>query len=416
MSLTVDKAARSSHAEFLEAGIALIAKRGIDNITVADISKASGLTRATFYSYFGDLDGLYAEIWMLYGRLWLESMAKDTIPAKSKADQMRCLAVLEVFIASKRKPSVIEVVTPTVTNWWNESVSNNKADQAKLAWIVAANIGIAISKHLAPSIAQVSEIISLLRQMPSDESVLESMGFAPASKSAPLQAVLGSPETKELTDEERIKTSTIEVVASAGVADASMTRIARNLQVTTGSVYPKFRNVGEIIGEAFSWGQKTIVEENTAAYASTNSNPDSYAAIIVGANAPSRKLWRDFRLEMYLASRVKESLTKSMLPGLEEADTLLASFARKNRLPERHIDQIVGLMHALGLGFPALQNAGIDVQAIEHRMATRYLVSVMNILKSSGVAASAFQHSIAQDAIMSSTGNRLKTSRATASA
>lgn len=406
MSLTVDKAARSSHAEFLEAGIALIAKRGIDNITVADISKASGLTRATFYSYFGDLDGLYAEIWMLYGRLWLESMAKDSIPSNSEIDQMRSLAVLEIFIASKRKPSVIEVVTPTVTNWWNESFSNNKADQAKLAWIVAGNIGIAISKHLAPSITQVNEIISLLRQMPSDESVLEAMGFAPEPKSAPLQATLGSPETRELTDEERIKTSTIEVVASAGVADASMTRIARNLQVTTGSVYPRFRNVGEIIGEAFSWGQKTIVEENTAAYASTNSNPDSYAAIIVGANAPSRKLWRDFRLEMYLASRVKDSLTKSMLPGLEEADTLLASFARKNGLPERHIDQIVGLMHALGLGFPALQNAGIDVQGIEHRMTTRYLVSVMNILKSSGVAASAFQHSIAEGVVMGMAGNQ----------
>jgi len=413
MSLTVDKAARSSHAEFLEAGIALIAKRGIDNITVADISKASGLTRATFYSYFGDLDGLYAEIWMLYGRLWLESMAKDTIPAKSEAEQMRWLAVLEIFIASKRKPSVIEVVTPTANNWWNESVSSNKAEQAKLAWIVAGNIGIAISRHLSPSITQVNEIISLLRQMPSDESVLEAMGFAPALKTAPIQAVLGSPETRELTDEERIKTSTIEVVASAGVADASMTRIARNLQVTTGSVYPRFKNVGEIIGEAFSWGQKTIVEENTAAYASTNSNPDSYAAIIVGANAPSRKLWRDFRLEMYLASRVKDSLTKSMLPGLEEADTLLASFARRNGLPERHIDQIVGLMHALGLGFPALQNAGIDVQAIEHRMTTRYLVSVMNILKSSGVAASEFDHRIAARNILPFSGNG---SKATASA
>jgi AcrR family transcriptional regulator len=395
MSLTVDRATRNSHAEFIDAGIALIAKMGIDNITVADISKASGFTRATFYSYFGDLDGLYAEIWMLYGRRWLEALAKDDLPYKSEAEQVRCLAILEIFIASKRKPAVLEVVTPTVSNWWRDSASENKADQARLAWIAAANIGIAISKHLSPSITQVSEIISLLRQMPSDEAVLEAMGFAPPSKTNSLQAVLGSLEAKDDSDETRIKTSTIEVVGSAGVADASMTRIARNLQVTTGSVYPKFKNVHEIIGEAFSWGQKKIVEENTSAYATTNSNPDSYAAIIVGANSESRRVWRDFRLEMYLASRVRESLSKAMIPGLVEADTLLATFARKNSLPERHIDQIVGLMHALGLGFPALQNAGIDVQAIEHRISTRYLVSVMNILKSSGVAASVFQHSIA---------------------
>jgi hypothetical protein len=58
-------------------------------------------------------------------------------------------------------------------------------------------------------------------------------------------------------------------------------------------------------------------------------------------------------------------------------------------------------MHALGLGFPALQNAGVDVQAIEHRIPTRYLVSVMNILKSSGVVASEFQHSIAERFVVS---------------
>jgi AcrR family transcriptional regulator len=415
MSIAVDKATRNSHAEFLDAGISLIAKQGIDNITVADISKASGFTRATFYSYFGDLDGLYAEIWMLYGRPWLEALAKDNLPYKSEADQLRCFAVLEIFISSKRKPAVLEVVTPTVANWWNDSATENKADQAKLAWIVAGNIGIAISKHLSPSIAQVSEIIALLRQMPSDETVLEAMGLAPAPKTAPLQAVLRSLEVPEQTDEERIKTSTIEVVASAGVADASMTRIARNLQVTTGSVYPRFKNVSEIIGEAFNWGQKKIVEENTAAYATTNSNPDSYAAIIVGANAESRKVWRDFRLEMYLASRSRESLSKAMRPGLVEADNLLATFASRNGLPERHIDQIVGLMHALGLGFPALQNAGVDVAAIEHRIPTRYLVSVMNILKSSGVAASEFRHSIAQDAVMSAFGNKRALSSAAAS-
>jgi hypothetical protein len=109
---------------------------------------------------------------------------------------------------------------------------------------------------------------------------------------------------------------------------------------------------------------------------------------------------------MYLASRVRESLSKAMIPGLVEADTLLATFASKNSLPERHIDQIVGLMHALGLGFPALQNAGIDVQGLEHRIPTRYLVSVMNILKSSGVIVSEFKHSIAQDAVMSAMGGR----------
>jgi hypothetical protein len=72
-------------------------------------------------------------------------------------------------------------------------------------------------------------------------------------------------------------------------------------------------------------------------------------------------------------------------------------------------------MHALGLGFPALQNAGIDVAAIEHRIPTRYLVSVMNILKSSGVAASEFDHSIAEGVVMRMAGSGSRNKLSTAS-
>ena len=401
MSIAVEKITRSSHEDFLTAGISLIARRGIDSITVADVSKTSGYTRATFYSYFGDLDGLYAEIWMLYGRLWLESMAHDTVPYKSDEDKLRCNAILEIFIASKRKPSVYEVVLPTVINWWTEATCGNKAMEAKLSWAVAANIGIAASKHLAPAVTTVQEIVSLIRELPTDEVVLETMGFAPTPNVKLVHAELESPEAVSEDEDDKIKAATIEVVAAAGVADASMTRIARNLQVSTGSVYPRFKNVSDVIGEAFSWSIQKIVSDNTAAYFATSANADSYASIIVASLSEPRRSWRNFRLEMYLASRFRESLSKTMIPGLELSDAVLEGFVRKNGIPERHVTQIVGLMHALGIGFSALQNAGIDVNVVDHRLLTRYLVSVLSILKSSGVAASEFKHSIAERVALS---------------
>ena len=406
MSIAVEKVARSSHEDFLNAGISLISSQGIDSITVADISKSSGYTRATFYSYFGDVDGLFAEIWMRYGRQWLEALAKDTDPFTSEEDKLRGNALLEIFIASKRKPSVIEVVVPTVTSWWNETTGSNKALEAKFSWVVAANIGIAISTHLAPAVTTVQEIISLIRQMPTDEAILATMGFAPAPNVKLVQAELETPEAGPESEDDKIKAATIEVVAAAGVADASMTRIARNLQVSTGSVYPRFKNVSDVIGEAFSWSIQKIVRNNTAAYFATSANADSYASIIVASLSEPRRSWRNFRLEMYLASRFRESLSKTMIPGLELSDAVLEGFVRKNGIPERHVAQIVGLMHALGIGFSALQNAGIDVNVVDHRLLTRYLVSVLSILKSSGVAASEFKHSIAQDAIMSAMGSR----------
>ena len=378
MTIAMDRVANDSHEKFLSAGVSLIAKRGIDNITVADISRESGYTRATFYSYFGDLDGLYAEIWMLYGRDWLDAMAHDDVPYRSDEDKLRCNALLEIFISCKRKPSVLEVVLPSAANWWSESTGGNKALQAKLAWLVAANIGVATSKHLAPSVGEVSDIVALIRSMPINEDQLAGMGVAVNLSTAFVEANLDTPAAASDSDEDKIKISTIEVVAAAGVANSSMTRIARNLQVTTGSVYPKFKNVNEVIGESFSWSIEQIVSDNTAAYFATSGNTDSYASVIVGSLSESRKAWRNFRLEMYLASRARESLSKKMIPGLERSDAILAKFVRKNGIPESYIEKVVGLMHALGIGFAVLQNAGIDARSIEHRVPTRFLVSVLS--------------------------------------
>ena len=378
MTIAMDRVANDSHEKFLSAGVSLIAKRGIDNITVADISRESGYTRATFYSYFGDLDGLYAEIWMLYGRSWLDDMAHNDIPYSSHEDKLRCNALLEIFISCKRKPSVLEVVLPSVATWWSESTEGNKALQAKLAWLVAANIGVATSKHLAPAVGEVADIVSLIRSMPTNEVQLAGMGVAINPSTKFVEANLDTPVAASGSDEDKIKISTIEVVAAAGVADASMTRIARNLQVSTGSVYPKFKNVNEVIGESFSWSIERIVSDNTAAYFATEGNTDSYASVIVGSLSESRKSWRNFRLEMYLASRAHESLSKKMVPGLEVSDSILAKFVRKNGIPEYYIEKVVGLMHALGIGFAVLQNAGVDARSLEHRIPARYLVAAFS--------------------------------------
>ena len=378
MTIAMDRVANDSHEKFLSAGVSLIAKRGIDNITVSDVSRESGFTRATFYSYFGDLDGLYADIWVLYGRAWLDAMALNDVPYKDLEEQLKCFALLEIFIACKRKPSVLEVVVPSVASWWNESTQGNKVLQARLAWIVGANIGVATSKHLAPAVGEVSDIISLIRAMPLEENQLAGMGVPLNLSSAFIEANLDTPTPNPGSDEDKIKISTIEVVAAAGVADASMTRIARNLQVTTGSVYPRFKNVHEVIGESFSWSIERIVSDNTTAYFATSGNTDSYASVIVGSLSESRRAWRNFRLEMYLASRSHESLSKKMTPGLERSDAILAKFVRKNGIPDSYIEKVVGLMHALGIGFAVLQNAGIDARSIEHRVPTRYLVTAIS--------------------------------------
>jgi hypothetical protein len=92
---------------------------------------------------------------------------------------------------------------------------------------------------------------------------------------------------------------------------------------------------------------------------------------------------------MYLASRSHEPLSKKMMPGLERSDAILAKFVRKNGIPESYIEKVVGLMHALGIGFAVLQNTGIDARSIEHRVPTRFLVSVLTSGQTSGAVTAA---------------------------
>jgi AcrR family transcriptional regulator len=378
MTIAMDRVSNDSHEKFLSAGVELISKRGIDNITVADLSRESGYTRATFYSYFGDLDGLFAEIWMLHGRNWLDSIADKDFANNTFEEKSKHNALLEIFIACNRKPSVLEVVLPTVATWWSDAAGEDKTMQAKMAWLVAANIGVETSKHLAPAVGEVAEIVSIIQSMPTNDDELAGMGVTINLPSTFVEATLETPTAASDSDEDKIMISTMEVVAAAGVADASMTRIARNLQVSTGSVYPKFKNVDVVIGESFSWSIERIVSDNTAAYFATSGNTDSYASVIVGSLSESRKAWRNFRLEMYLASRAHESLSKKMMPGLEISDAILAKFVRKNGIPESYIDKVVGLMHALGIGFAVLLNAGIDSRSLEHRIPARYLVAAFS--------------------------------------
>ncbi len=378
MTIAMDRVSNDSHEKFLSAGVELISTRGIDNITVADLSRESGYTRATFYSYFGDLDGLFAEIWMLHGRNWLDSIADKDFANNTFEEKSKHNALLEIFIACNRKPSVLEVVLPTVATWWSDAAGEDKTMQAKMAWLVAANIGVETSKHLAPAVGEVAEIVSIIQSMPTNDDELAGMGVTINLPSTFVEATLETPTAASDSDEDKIMISTMEVVAAAGVADASMTRIARNLQVSTGSVYPKFKNVDVVIGESFSWSIERIVSDNTAAYFATSGNTDSYASVIVGSLSESRKAWRNFRLEMYLASRAHESLSKKMMPGLEISDAILAKFVRKNGIPESYIDKVVGLMHALGIGFAVLLNAGIDSRSLEHRIPARYLVAAFS--------------------------------------
>mgnify|MGYP002655192239 CR=1 FL=1 len=150
-----------SFDDLLSSAVFEIAAKGIDHVTVGDITKASGNSRTTFYTYFGDLPGLCAELWMKFGRAWLESKSSSAASPEFVSDFHSALdaALLDIFAAAHRMPEVLEVLQPDCTSWWRDQIADTSTTALNSVWILAATLGTQIS---TPVTSGATECLSML--------------------------------------------------------------------------------------------------------------------------------------------------------------------------------------------------------------------------------------------------------------
>lgn len=358
---------KQSIDDLLAAGIAEIAAHGIDRVTVANITKLSGSSRTTFYTYFGDLPGLFAEIWVRFGRSWLASKkygGKELYPALN-------IALLDIFTAGHRIPEVIEVVHPDCEDWWRDQISGAESNALNSVWTLATKIGSEISASVtagARGALQLLPAMQLLTKINLRELFFEGqLSQYQASQIGGL-ANLANGFQVQVTD------AAFQIVAQSGYSAASVSRVARKLRVTSGSVYPRFSNIEQIIELAFDQSIRQVVETNTASYAQARHAGDFYGEVIIGALSEQRRYWRNFRLELLLESRVNQNLAQKMRPGIEETNKVLSDTVSIKDVPESFVEAVSSLMQTLAVGFSVLHNSGIPVDSLDHRKMTNHLI------------------------------------------
>lgn len=362
----------SSHDELLASGIKAIAGKGVDRITVGDVTKISHHSRPTFYTYFGDMNGFLAEIWIRYGIAWLDFLVDNSTDAMPKSDLNS--ALLEIFLVSHRNAEIAEVLYPDVQKWWTEKTSNDAVKSVRLAWYLSVKIGTYLSLPVVPEAVAAMPILAFLRAMPDDilkHPEMKVLVENPISKRAELPGIERLPQDAE----RQFLTSTIEVVANSGVAAASMARIARRARVSTGTLYPRYKTTDSIIAASFDLAIRQIVDGNVQQL-NEELGPDQYGLIVVAGFLESRKSWRNYRLEMYLESQHNTELAKRMLPGLEETRLILDSVLIQYGYTVSQRLALTHLMQNLAVGVSLLFNAGIPVDKLDHRIPPRY-ISVM---------------------------------------
>lgn len=369
MKQTVGRKKRASLDDLLLSGVRAIAEKGIDHVSVSDVAKISGVSRPTFYTYFGDMHGYYAEIWLRFGRQWLDAQTDPAVEINPALNQ----ALLELFSLSRRLPEVFEVLQPDFENWWKEQTNGNQIAAIRLVWQLGFKLGYDISKQVTPK-SELGLPIVALTNLP--ENVMENpnmagLGSMDGVKLPPMEGLTLVPTSVE----ENLTRSAIEVIATSGVAAASMTRIARRARVSTGSVYPRFKNSEVLVQTSFNAAIEGIIAKNLETAEATGLGIDAYALTVNAGYGEQRKTWRNFRTEMHLEAAHNPELAKFMEKGFETtAGFLEKSFIATKIMPPVS-NALAWYLHSHAIGISLIYNVLPEIATHDNRIMARYMFS-----------------------------------------
>lgn len=360
---------RASFDELLLAGIQAVAEKGIDHTSVSDVAAVSGVSRPTFYTYFGDMNGFYAEVWLRFGQEWLNAQVDETVSVDSKLDQV----VLEIFSASRRIPEVFEVVQPDFERWWQEQNGDDAVKSQRLVWQLGFKLGYKLARNVSPKAEQGIPVASFLNLPDNAMELPTSRGLGVVTKD--LLPPMAGLSTVDDSVESNLTMAAIEVIAASGVAAASMTRIARRARVSTGSVYPRFKNAEILVQTSFTSAISGIVQRNVEVVAARGIGIDEYALTVNAGYGENRKVWRNFRTEMHIEAAHNPELAAFMVPGFEKASKFLEDSFIEFGVDKPLAHSIAWFLHSHAIGISLIYNVMPSIDQIDYRIMARWMIS-----------------------------------------
>jgi AcrR family transcriptional regulator len=373
MSLTfLTTEGTKSRQLLLRAGLESVAGLGIDKCSVSDVIARAGVSRPTFYSYFDDIPDLMAESWIAGGCDWFDALLWNRLPHDFDATSEH-KAFMDLLMATHRNPVLAEVVLPHIEQQWELLKEKPDAFQVKRIWVLATRIGMTISMPVWPEVRNLHNFLEGLELIPDD--------FTPSSESErtlrEIESFVHEPLlTAEDAVTEKLVNAMVGVVASSGVARASMTRVCRAAGVTTGSAKPRFEDLSTLMSRGYEHAIQEVSQQNAReSHVVFNgvSPVTAYARLVITSLHPSRQQWRRYRQEMHLASRVSEKLTKDMRKGREGVSKVLSNVLQSADVDERIIGITILINQAQSVGFSLLQELGIPARTINHAVVTELM-------------------------------------------
>ena len=370
--------ARANTTKVLRAIFRNAVDQGLDELSIGEVARLSGLTTGAIYGRYEDSDEMAIELWQsIIKRPFKERLqrsvefmlTKQHNSQPAKKPKISAESVLETItkdfespddiaklgaeflVISRRNQTVGEVVIPEVTNWFSEFglvKANDPIANATIVIGLSASIGTALRTFVLKSNPNWMTIANGLRES--------------AAKATPIKIPQDSPPPNwvEPETENPVRSALIdavaEVVAKSGFANATISRIVRRAGVTNGSLYNLYKDKEALTDDAMqiflNLSSDINRESNRRATIDLRIDRGLNDSFVMGL-LPSRRMWLDFRLECLIASRNHLPTRRKFKQSLERSrDDLMSTMPD---LPIDVINLISSGEQAVGIGFTILE-------------------------------------------------------------
>jgi AcrR family transcriptional regulator len=310
---------------------------GLDGIVASSVAKRAALTTGAVYSRFENSDEMLIALWENVVAPEFQTYVVNTIAAINSATSItekteivsqlakpsRVVSLgAEFLVVAQRNEVVGEVVIPQISTWLSDAGLHQRNTAIKKA-------GVALGASIAVGSALRSFITGTNAGMPIIAESIRSSISAATPTSSPRKRLdpVSTHSNAGIPLRDALINATAEVMSKTGFTNATISRIARKSQVTSGSIYNFYPDKETLMNDAVrelmrTTQRQTLDAKRTAT--STHGENFGLTDAFDFALYPERTVWLKFRQECIIATRHHKKTHKELRKVVAEQEEAMA--------------------------------------------------------------------------------------------
>lgn len=390
------KASQDNDSKILDAGIAEAHAVGIDRVALRAVVRRCNLTSGAIYGRYEDADDFIASVWterlskplfQFLSDAMASMLDKEDAPpidsiASTIANPPKNLAVaLEALVVGRRNDVLGEEVRDDFAAWCEKWGLDTKTDPTvRMLNVVALTtvLGAAVYGFAEPKLTDWNLVFAIM-----STAIRETLSSA-GTKAPIIGDVLPNVEVSPGTGEplrDALITATANVIGRAGYERATVSRIGRRAKLTGGAVYTRYDSKDDLIIDTLDTllsGAVVGTSELTVHGVTAGDLGESVGKIYTLGVTPTRRPWRQFRLETYVAARTRKepraALRRIHAAGIVRYHEMLDGRSKMN-------DDVIRLVarggQSIPLGLSLVESYETDLHDLNFHPFSSTLISLL---------------------------------------